>query len=500
MRAAMSLEHILANVDVVEIRGDASLTVTGVTHDSRRVTAGTLFVAVPGNKVDGRAFVVDAARQGASAVMFEGPFFEDLTVTQIRVSDARTALAASAAAFFEHPTSKFYLCGVTGTNGKTTLTYLLESLWLEAGRKAGVVGTINIRYPGFSQEAAQTTPESRDLQEHFFGMVSSGVQAASIEVSSHALSQRRADACHFDACVFTNLTQDHLDYHPTLEDYYLCKESLFTRLLAASDKPRKAAIICIEGVYGQRLLKALEAKRIPTVTYGFDASADIHPLSHRLGLDGVQAEVSVRGESWSLRSPLMGRFNLLNLMAALAVGIHSGLPRDVILDALSRAEGAPGRLERVSDPSGRVLFVDYAHSPDALTNVLSAVREWAPQKIITVFGCGGDRDRGKRPLMGREAARLSDICLVTSDNPRTENPDKIIEDILPGVEQTGMQPFDGKTGFLVIPDRKSAITRAVSLAHPGDVVLVAGKGHEDYQIVGTKKLAFSDQEALRQCV
>lgn len=487
----MRLTSLLQSLQAPEIRGSVDLEVTDVCYHSKKVTNGSLFVAIPGFAADGRRFVSEAVAAGAKAVVFEGEFFDNLRATQIRVSGARLALAKLSATWFDHPTDDLTLAGVTGTNGKTTLTYLLEALWKAAGKKTGVVGTVNTRFGSTIWHSSQTTPESRDLQEIFSDMRKEKVTHAVMEASSHAICQGRIEKCSFDVCLFTNLTQDHLDFHKTMEEYYKSKEELFNTLVR-SPKKNKLAIIGMEDAYGERLRDEVKEK-LPFLTYGF-GECDIHPVNYEIGLSGIQALVQAGKREISIESVLFGRFNLLNIMAAVGVGIHSGLTDRQIAEGIKNCRAVPGRLERIDDPKGgRLIFVDYAHTPDALKNVLEAIRKTAKGKIVTVFGCGGDRDKTKRPLMGFEAGRLSDVCVVTSDNPRTEEPGSIIGEILPGVEETGKK-------FLVEEDRKKGIAKALELAGRGDVVLIAGKGHEDYQIIGKTKNHFSDQETVREMV
>jgi UDP-N-acetylmuramyl-tripeptide synthetase len=344
--------------------------------------------------------------------------------------------------------------------------------------------------------ATQTTPESRDLQEIFFKMKKSHITHACIEVSSHALHQQRANQLEFDACVFTNLTQDHLDYHATFEDYYLEKEKLFSERLYESSKKNRMAIVG-DDEFGKRLATRVRQLKIPLMTYGLDKSCDIHPLEWRVNHHGLEGRISVNGDIMQLETPLYGKFNLLNVMAAVGLVVHSGMKTSQIEEALKNFQSVPGRLEKIDDPLGRLIFVDYAHTPDALKNVLETVREFAAGKVITVFGCGGDRDRKKRPLMGKIAGQLSDVCLVTSDNPRTESAQAIIEEIIPGLIQSGMGIYTNDRGYLIEVDRKKAIGLALEKSGAQDVIIVAGKGHEDYQIIGKTKYPFSDQDVIR---
>ena len=490
----MKLTKLISSLQSPDIRGADNMEVSDICCHSKKISPGSLFVAIPGFVADGRNYVPDAVKAGASAVVFEGEFFDNLRATQIRVSGARLALAQLSAAWFEHPTDGLYLAGVTGTNGKTTLTYLLEAVFQAAGKKTGVVGTVNARFGSTILEAGQTTPESRDLQEIFSRMKKEGVTHAAIEASSHAIFQGRVAECSFDSCVFTNLTQDHLDFHKTMEEYYLSKEELFLHYLADSPKKNKLAIVGADGAYGARLREGLKENKLAVQTYGLRSHNDIYPGQHQIGIDGIRAEVICGKRKLKITSNLFGKFNLLNILAGVAVGAHAGLTDRQIEEGITNCRAVPGRLERIDDPKkGKLIFVDYAHTPDALKNVLECLRETAKGKIITVFGCGGDRDKTKRPLMGFEAGSLSDVSVVTSDNPRTEDPAAIIREILPGVKKTGKK-------FVVEEDRKTAIIKALEMAGKGDVVLIAGKGHEDYQIIGKTKNHFSDQEIARDMV
>lgn len=490
----MFLSEIISDVEVLEVKGSVAIPVSGLKYDSRKVEPGDVFIAIPGHKEDGKKFIESALKKGASSIVVEGPLFDNLRATQVRVSGARLALAKMASKFFAHPTESFYLAGITGTNGKTTLTYLLEALWQTTQKVTGVIGTISIRYPGYEEPASQTTPDSLDLQNLFSKMREKKISHAAMEVSSHALSQYRASQCQFDSAVFTNLTQDHLDYHKNMDDYFQAKALLFERELKESKKKNRAAIVNGDDIYGKKIILGKDVTRI---SYGFESDCTISPTHYEINLDGIKATLKTPWGKTEVNSTLMGRFNLYNLMAAVAVAYHSGLNTSQVEGALQKFKAVPGRLERIGDAKGRLVFVDYAHTPDALFNVLKTLKDLQPKKIITVFGCGGDRDSKKRPLMGFEAGKISDMCIVTSDNPRTENPDHIISEIIPGLVKAGKK--EG-ADFIVIADRKEALQKAVEMSNKGDVVLVAGKGHEDYQIIGTTKQHFSDQEILKSFV
>ncbi len=495
----MKLAELLTSLTDFQIRGSTDIDVAGIAYNSNEVKPGWMFVAIPGQKTDGRNFIPQAVAKGATTLVIEGEFFDKLRATQIRVRGARASLARLSAPFFVHPTRDFYLMGVTGTNGKTTLTYLMDTLWQRAGFKSGLIGTIACRFGGAEFPAACTTPESRDLQEIFSRMRNGGVQKVCMEVSSHGLELSRVEGCQFNASVFTNLTRDHLDFHRSMENYFCSKEKLFFHHLKDSSKKNKMAFVGLDDPWGKKLVQKLRKNSFPFATYGMTSqSRDYFPRKFSYSLQGIRAEVRTPYGPLFLESPLVGEFNLLNLMAGIAVGFHSGLSAPQIQEGIGHFQGAPGRLERIEDPGGRKIFVDYAHTPDALKNVLQTLRALKPERIITLFGCGGDRDKGKRARMGYQAAFLSDVCLVTSDNPRTEDPQGIINQIMPGVRRASLRPFREKRGYLVEPDRKQAIQKALEMSGPRDVLLIAGKGHEDYQIVGSIKFPFSDQKIVRE--
>ncbi len=487
------LSDYLQELKDYEIRGDANIAISGITSNSEEIRPGFIFVAIPGFKFDGKDFVEKAVLKGAAAIVFEGKFFDKLKTTQIRVSGARLALARLSCMFYGHPTEAFYLAGVTGTNGKTTLTYLLEALWQTSGQKTGVMGTVNHRFAKTVFQAYQTTPESRELQRFFSEMRSEKVKKVCMEVSSHGIDLGRVEGCQFDSAVFTNLTQDHLDYHKTLENYYHAKEKLFVGSLRHSSKKDRLAVICTEDRFGKRLLKTVDKIKLKRISYGFKKNNDIYPVSLKMSLAGFKAHFKGKLGDLKIDTPLIGEFNVLNTLAAVAVGLHSGLTTKEIQKALKNFKGVPGRLEQIKDSRGRIIFIDYAHTPDALKNVVMTLKKLASKQVITVFGCGGDRDKSKRSKMGYQAALFSDVCIVTNDNPRTEDPNQIIREILPGIRRAGKK-------YLIEPDRKAAIGVALKMAKKGDLVLIAGKGHENYQIFGTTKHHFSDKEVVEELI
>ena len=478
----------------------ASRVVSAVAYDSRAVTQDAVFVALRGVQRDGAAFVADAIARGAIAVVGEGAAPEGTTVPWIAADRARVALAALAVTYHRHPSDELLLVGVTGTNGKTTSTYLLEGVFAACGWTSGRIGTTGSRVGATERPSARTTPEAPDLQGLLREMVSSGCQACAMEVSSHALDLERVTFTRFGAAIFTNLTRDHLDYHGDMEAYFAAKRRLFEAL-----PPEAPAAINADDPRASQLTAIV---RRP-ITYGLSREADVHPIDLSLTMAGVDAEVHTPAGPLRLRTRLPGRPNAYNALGVVAACVGLDIRPSVIADGLDHIPAVPGRFELVSGAADDVsVVVDYAHTDDALRNLLETARALAPQRIITVFGCGGDRDRTKRPLMGAVAARLSDLVILTSDNPRSEDPAAIIEDI-----KRGLVPPDRParhagqavaavqtTPWMAIVDREEAITRAIVDARPGDVVLVAGKGHETTQTIGDRELPFDDARVARSAL
>jgi len=472
-----------------------------ITTDSRRAAPGCLFVAVRGTQADGHAFLDEAYRKGARVFVTEEPYQRDDAFT-LSVPDTRQALALLAAAFYSEPTRRLKLIGITGTNGKTTTAHIIETILDAAQKKTGMLGTITYRYPGFTSSARRTTPDALELQELFDRMERSGVDWAVMEVSSHGLDQQRVDCCDFDAAVFTNLTSEHLDYHRDMESYFKAKQRLFNTLLPRSRKPA-LAVINVDDSAGRRIAADCP---VPVVSYGLD-SGDVRARDARCSLEGIRAMIAADQESFAISSRLVGVFNLYNILAAAAVCRALGIGIDEIQSGIEMAGAVPGRMERIENERGILIFVDYAHTADALTQVLSTLRESGAARIITVFGCGGDRDRSKRADMGRAAARLSTTVIVTSDNPRSEDPDSIIAEIEPGLRAQGFaretmtNELRARQGlYCVIPDRRQAIRNAIRLAAVDDVVMIAGKGHETTQQFAHECSHFDDREEVRQAL
>lgn len=482
------------------VSGDADVEVCGLFYDSRLVQEGGLFFALRGEQADGHLFIDRAIKAGARAVVMESPRSLPDDVVGIEVKSSRRALAMAASAYYGFPTRNIPVVGVTGTNGKTTTTYLLESVLEAAGRPAAVFGTINYRFAGRVHPSEHTTPESVDLLEMVDNFKRAGAKALVLEISSHALAQHRADGLDFNVGVFTNLTPEHLDYHGDMEGYFQSKERFFSQLLPASGG---RAVVNIDDPYGCRLAAGHPA----ALTYGLAAEADVRPVSTEMSLQGIHCTVATPVGQVEIRSGLLGGFNVYNLLATVAASIALGIDPADIARGLTRASQVPGRMERIENDLGFVILVDYAHTGDALEKALFAVKELSPRRIITVFGCGGDRDRSKRPIMGEVAARHSDLAIATSDNPRGEDPSAILEEVFEGCRRIWQAPLTRKQaatedarGFLGIEDRRQAIRFAVSCLGAGDVLLVAGKGHEDYQIVGKDRLHFDDREELRSAL
>ncbi|MDR0467142.1 MAG: UDP-N-acetylmuramoyl-L-alanyl-D-glutamate--2,6-diaminopimelate ligase [Deltaproteobacteria bacterium] len=457
--------------------------------DSRRVERGDVFVAMRGATHDAAAFIPQALEAGASVIVCGADGAGRVGGSAARMvvydGDVREALWRMAQARMRTDDPPFPVIGVTGTNGKTTTAFLLEHLFTSVGMKCGMLGTVDYRWPGFRRPAPLTTPDSMELHRMLDAMRQAGGEAAGMETSSHAIVQQRVGGVRFAGAIFTNLTQDHLDYHADMESYYAAKARLFLEM-PASDK---ACAVNGDDPYGRRLLQACKT----AVGYGLSGSGAYRPhLAGKIlssGRNGLHLEMHFGDERWELRSPLVGAFNALNLLGVQALWLCMGLP----FDALKRLEsfpGVPGRLERIENPQGLHVFVDYAHTPDALVNVLQALRVAGFERVIAVFGCGGDRDRAKRPLMGAAAAKYADVAVLTSDNPRKEDPLAIMDDVLPGLK--------GARRLVREPDRREATRRALELLGPKDALLVAGKGHEDYQIIGEKRHPYSDQHVIRE--
>ncbi len=478
----MTLGELAARLPGARLTGEGSPTVGAVTHDSRQAGPEAVFVAIRGLATDGNLYVEAARKKGAVAVVSEEP--PQPGGPWIQVPDAREALAVLSAAVLGDPAQRLTLVGVTGTNGKTTTTHLIDAALRAAGHQVGLVGTIQYRVGDRLAEAVRTTPESSDLQVLFRDMVAAGCDHAVMEVSSHSLALKRVHGLLFQVAVFTNLTRDHLDFHGDMDRYFEAKRALFDTLL------REDGHAIVNGA-DDRAAELASVSRGAVWTFGVDIPADLRASEVSLSLGGTRFRVQTPVGELVVESPLLGRFNVENLLAALGAALALGLPSAAVLRGLQSVAGVPGRLERVNAGQDFTVIVDYAHTDDALKNLLETVRELKPRRVLTVFGCGGDRDRSKRPLMGAVASRLSEAVVVTSDNPRSEPPESIVEDILRGMNG------GRKAERHVVLDRRDAIAKAFELAGPGDAVVIAGKGHETYQQLRDRTVPFDDRQVAR---
>src|SRR3954454_16045042 len=485
----MQLKTLLATTPVRQVFGSVDRPVENIAYDSRRVQRHTMFVALRGEKTDGHQFIGQAIDKGASVIVAEREE-KDPRVTSLLVENTRTALADFSATFYGHPARRLKLAAVTGTNGKTTTTFLIKHICEKAGLRCGLLGTVRYEIADRVLPAVRTTPESLEVYDLFAQMVNAGCKAAAMEVSSHALAQDRVRGIEWDVAVFTNLTQDHLDFHGSMENYFDAKAGLFTGLADQKAKTKATAVINIDDRYGARLVDKLE-KKIPIVTYGMGVRADFRASNYHAEFAGTSYQLDALGKSYLVRVPLIGRFNVANSMAALAAASSMGISlRDAIL-SLGRSPQVPGRLEAVPAKRQFQVFVDYAHTPDALLNVLKTARELGPRKLIVVFGCGGDRDKEKRPQMGRVADENADFSIITSDNPRKEDPEAIIAEAEKGFRSSRYEK---------ITDRAEAIARAIELAQPRDIILIAGKGQEPYQEFADHTIPFDDIQVARRAL
>jgi UDP-N-acetylmuramoyl-L-alanyl-D-glutamate--2,6-diaminopimelate ligase len=483
------LAELLVGVPYRLMAGSLQCPVQSLTADSRQVAPGTLFVAVRGFQTDGHRFLEAALDRGAIALVVEEltprllQRVHEAGQTVLQVTHSRRALAMIASAFYQRPSRHLRLVGITGTNGKTTTSYIVESILRAAGRPVGVIGTVNYRFGGQQMGALQTTPDAVLLHNLLRQMVDGGITEAVLEVSSHALAQERVRGCHFEVCVFTNLSRDHYDYHGTEEAYFAAKARLF------HDVPARWHVFNLDDPYGQQLVRTSQVRLL---TFGLTSEATLKPCAVQHGLAGIRFTLPTTKGHLSIRSPLIGRHNVYNLLAGIAVAIALDIDAGAIRRGIARLRHVPGRLERIDTGQNFYVFVDYAHTPTALEQVLRLVRAETPGRLITVFGCGGDRDAGKRPLMGQVAAGLSDYMIITSDNPRTEEAQGIIDAIAAGVNTT--------QAYTTVVDRRQAIMQAIAMAQPYDTVVIAGKGHEDYQIIGHTRLHFDDREVAREAL
>lgn len=474
-----------------EVSGDINIEFNDVQYNSKETRKGSLFVAIAGHNMDGHNFIREALDKGAIAVVYEKIRYNPLNnenITWIGVNDSRDALAWIANRFYGSPSNGLHLIGITGTNGKTTTSYLIREILKKDGKKTGVIGTIKYLIDEDEISAKHTTPEALQFQHLLWEMLQKGIEYVISEVSSHALALKRVDYSSFEVAVFTNLSRDHLDFHSNMEDYFQAKKRLFTELLREDG----ISVINIDDEYGKRLVKEVKGKKF---LYSInDEKADIYVEDYKLMFNGTEIRVSIDGESHLFKTPLLGIPNIYNVLSAISVALYLNVPLNTIKSALLNVKAPDGRFENIDEGQQFLVFVDYAHTPDALERLLKSViklREGIGHvgRIITIFGCGGNRDKGKRPQMGKIASELSDYVILTSDNPRWEEPRQIIREIEEGIS---------KDNFIVVPDRSDALMIGICMCEKGDILIVAGKGHEDYQEIEGKRFPFSDREILRK--
>jgi len=497
----MRLKDLVNHLEIKDVKGSIEVDIKEIVYDSRKVREGSLFIAIRGYNSDGHGYINDAIKRGATVIV--GEEFDLQTIeterhrTFITIPDSRRALAILSDRFYGHPSGRLKLIGITGTNGKTTTSYLIKSILDSAQKGVGLLGTINyIIGPDIILPASFTTPEALELQGLLKDILARGAEYAVLEVSSHSLALQRVVGCEFEVALFTNLSQDHLDFHGTMEEYFRSKRKLFDLL-----RPDGIAVINIDSPEGRILREGLKGN---ILSFGLSEEADIRASDIKSSMRGLSFEIEWSDGSIKIESQLVGAHNLYNILGAVGTGLGLGLPSSSIIEGIAKVKGIPGRFEKIDEGQDCTVIVDYAHTEDALRKVLMAIRglikdkgeggEKGRQRIITVFGCGGDRDRGKRPKMGEVASTLSDFVIITSDNPRSEDPIGIIKEIEKGITRVGLN------NYRIIPDRREAIGKAIEIAERGDIVVIAGKGHEDYQIIGDRRYPFDDREVAREWI
>lgn len=480
----MDLKTLLAPLQKFQTKGNLDFEITGLSYDSRKVEKGHLFAALPGVHFHGAQFIPNAEKAGAVAVLSDRA--PETRLTSILVANPRLALAEMSNVFYDHPSNKLRLFGVTGTNGKTTSTFLMRSILEAASIRTGLLGTVQYASSAFSTPAQLTTPESVDLQSMLSQMWKDGSRACVMEASSHSLTLYRVAGCRYEAAIFTNLTQDHLDFHNTMEEYFQAKMMLFDNDTCES----RIAIVNADDPYGARIIDARKKKDLSVATYGFDKNADYRVTSWNSTARGSEIEIARDDHVLRMSTPLIAKYNAYNIAGVVAAMSACGIQENAIVRGIEEMKQVPGRLERVDHGQPFLVLIDYAHTEDALRQLLATVRPYATNKLMVLFGCGGARDRGKRPLMGKAAAELADVVVLSSDNPRTEDPMQIIHEVQEGTRQTSNR------NVIVLPDREEAIFHAVKIAEAGDALVLAGKGHENYQIIGTEKQHFDEREIL----
>lgn len=484
----MQLQQLIQDLATIQVDGPLDRDVAGVTYDSRRVTPGMVFVAIRGQNADGHDFIANAIDRGAAGIICERNGFASPRATKIKVPDAREALARAAAAYYQHPSSQLKIIGVTGTNGKTTVAFMVKQILEAAGTKTGLIGTVRYEIGDRVIPAQRTTPEALEIQQMMAQMLRAGCRACVMEVSSHALEQKRVCGVEFDVAIFTNLTQDHLDFHGSMENYFAAKQKLFTAL--RQSRKRGTAVINLDDESGSRLSRAASGEA--QLTYAINSRATLRALSVQLGKNETKFAVETPETTFACRVPLIGRHNVQNALAAIGTARALGIEPATIQQALGSLSQVPGRLERVDAGQPFGVFVDYAHTEDALRNVLTTIREMTTGRVLLAFGCGGNRDAGKRPKMGKVAAEFADFNVITSDNPRKESPAKIAEQIETGFRQARPDRYR------IVLDRQRAIEEIIQEARAGDIVLIAGKGHETYQELEDTVVPFDDRVHARE--
>lgn len=480
---ALKLVKLLENLRMVKYFGNLDIDIEGISYDSRKVSKNFLFICIKGSISDGNNYIDKAVESGAIAIITDKNISRD-DITVVQVENSRMAMPLIAANYYMHPTNKLKLIGITGTNGKTTTTYLVRSILQHFCKKVGLIGTISIDMGGTKVESSRTTPESLDLQRIFNDMVYNDIEYGVMEVSSHSLELGRVDQCTFQIGVFTNLTQDHLDFHGDFENYRKAKEKLFY-------KTTKANIINIDDEHGRIICRRLKDSDVSLITYGIDEKADIMAKDIEINDSGIRFRLITPDYETIIKSSIPGKFSVYNSLAAASVAYAEGIDKEIICRGIEEAGFVPGRSEVLSLDKPYKIIIDYAHAPDGLENILKAINLYAKARIITVFGCGGDRDKTKRPIMGEIAGRLSDFAIITSDNPRSEDPDAIISQIEEGIRNTNCD-------YICIENRKNAIRHAMMMAKASDIILLAGKGHETYQVLKDRVIDFDEREIVKE--
>lgn len=498
----MRFRELLGEGEFLQMLGASDVEITGISYRSQDVSKGNVFVAIPGTKTDGHRFIPDALSHGARALIVkEHPQVLPQSVAVAVVEDPRRAMAYASARFYGNPSQKIELFGITGTNGKTTTTYLLESILQSAGKNPAVIGTVNYRLRDFVQNATVTTPESVDIQHLLFQMIQRGADCAVMEISSHALDQGRVYGLKFAVRAFSNLSRDHLDYHGDMESYWKAKEKFF---VASEFEDSGLIAVNADDLYGMKLIAGMPRKVLP---YGVETQLPeaVRVDKCEINGEGIYARIVSRKNEYEIHSKLVGRTNLYNILCAIAMAEVAGIEKRAIVAGIENLTVVPGRLEKVPNDKGVLVFVDYSHTPDALEKAIITLKEITTGRLLVVFGCGGDRDRGKRPIMGKIATTMANAAVITSDNPRSENPMAIIEEILAGAEgdRVSFPPANFERNshiYWVEPERKSAIFQAIECARENDAVLIAGKGHENYQILGNARIPFDDREVAKEAL